>query len=354
MKKEFLISIICPLYNKENYIKETINSVLNQTYLNWELIIVDDQSTDSSFSIAREFSYKYNNIKVFNRGKYTNLKGGSSCRNLGVSFAKGDFIMFLDADDVILPNCLFSRYDVISGKFDKNFFIFNHAFFYKNVHHYFVNNTEFIISKVLFGMSQNKKIHLIKRFLKYHLPFTISNVIWRKDFFLQVGGFDPDFSRLQDPQLHTKALLMDNISLVCVKYKSKPDVLIRLDPERHANNELGDEVNKFHSFIKNSIKYIKETKLLLDSKGFGGFSKYLNGYFYNAQIRYWKLRGQYLNDEAELVSNALARMNSARSEIGIAETALFRLKVRILKFLMFNTITRKMKLDVCFNFVIML
>ena len=93
-----LVSIIMPNYNSEKYISQTINSVLNQTYQNWELIIVDDKSTDNSPNIIKEF------IKNDNRIKLTILETNSGRpalpRNIGIKKAQGDFIAFLDSDDL--------------------------------------------------------------------------------------------------------------------------------------------------------------------------------------------------------------------------------------------------------------
>ena len=92
--KKSLFSVVIPLYNKEAYIADTVRSVLNQTLCDFELIIVNDGSTDKSLQVVREFSDC--RIKVF-----SNINGGvSHARNFGVRHAQGDFIAFLDADDL--------------------------------------------------------------------------------------------------------------------------------------------------------------------------------------------------------------------------------------------------------------
>lgn len=96
-----LVSVIIPLYNTEKYIVETINSILSQTYTNWELIIIDDGSTDTSAELVASF---LTNIKInYYLQKNT---GVSSARNNGISKSKGEFIAFLDADDLWLPDNL--------------------------------------------------------------------------------------------------------------------------------------------------------------------------------------------------------------------------------------------------------
>jgi glycosyltransferase involved in cell wall biosynthesis len=99
----FLVSIITPLYNAEKYIAETISSVQNQTYFNWELIIVDDSSTDTSVEIAEAFSKKDARIKLV---KSEVNSGAAVCRNRATEMANGQFIAFLDSDDLWHPEKL--------------------------------------------------------------------------------------------------------------------------------------------------------------------------------------------------------------------------------------------------------
>lgn len=96
-----LVSVITPLYNGAKYIEETIQSVINQNYKNWEMIIVDDCSTDNSRDIVKEFTNKDNRIKLVE--SETNFGGPARPRNIGLDEAKGQYIAFLDADDIWLP-----------------------------------------------------------------------------------------------------------------------------------------------------------------------------------------------------------------------------------------------------------
>ncbi|HIC32028.1 MAG TPA: glycosyltransferase family 2 protein [Flavobacteriaceae bacterium] len=98
-----LVSIITPMYNSEKFILKTIGSVVNQTYTNWELILIDDRSTDNTIKIVEDFKSKYANIKLLQND--TNL-GAAKSRNKAILEAKGDYIAFLDADDLWKPNKL--------------------------------------------------------------------------------------------------------------------------------------------------------------------------------------------------------------------------------------------------------
>lgn len=91
------VSIIIPVYNKEKYIRKTLESVVNQTFINYEVIIINDGSTDNSLSIIEEFLQKYKQIQVYTIPN----SGVSNARNIGLKYAKGEWIQFLDGDDIL-------------------------------------------------------------------------------------------------------------------------------------------------------------------------------------------------------------------------------------------------------------
>ena len=98
-----LISIITPVFNAESYLKETISSVLNQTYVNWEWILVDDCSIDNSFEILKEYAEKEPRLKLFKNE--VNSKPYAT-RNRALKESRGSYIAFLDADDFWHPDKL--------------------------------------------------------------------------------------------------------------------------------------------------------------------------------------------------------------------------------------------------------
>jgi teichuronic acid biosynthesis glycosyltransferase TuaG len=98
-----LISIITPNYNSEKFITDTIESVINQTYENWELIIVDDYSTDNSLHIIKQFVEKDARITLI---KLSKNSGPAIARNMGIKTSKGNYIAFLDSDDSWFVNKL--------------------------------------------------------------------------------------------------------------------------------------------------------------------------------------------------------------------------------------------------------
>lgn len=112
-QNQALVSIIMPAYNCEKYVVEAINSVLAQTYRNWELLVLDDGSKDNTLQIIEEFSQKDSRIKALHNGK--NM-GVSDTRNSGIEIASGDWIAFLDSDDMWEPVKLEKQFEIVEKK----------------------------------------------------------------------------------------------------------------------------------------------------------------------------------------------------------------------------------------------
>lgn len=97
--EEKMVSIIIPVYNQEKFLIETLNAVMNQTYSNWECILVNDGSTDNSVAVLNPFLTQDNRFHFIN----SDNKGVSNARNLALQQVNGDYILFLDGDDLIHP-----------------------------------------------------------------------------------------------------------------------------------------------------------------------------------------------------------------------------------------------------------
>lgn len=94
---DFMVSIIIPAYNCAPYLGETLDSVLRQTYTDWECIVVDDGSSDNTFEVAELYSCKYSNIKCYRQEN----SGPSAARNNAIAHSSGEFLLPLDGDDII-------------------------------------------------------------------------------------------------------------------------------------------------------------------------------------------------------------------------------------------------------------
>lgn len=122
-----LVSIIIPLYNREQLVRETLDSVLAQTYPHWECIIVDDVSTDNSLATAREYAAGDNRFKVFQR--HREPTGAPTCRNIGLEKAEGEYVIFLDSDDLLADFCLERRVKKFAENRDCDFLVFQSVMF---------------------------------------------------------------------------------------------------------------------------------------------------------------------------------------------------------------------------------
>ncbi|PHQ28660.1 glycosyltransferase family 2 protein [Leeuwenhoekiella nanhaiensis] len=100
MQENPLVSIIIPTYNRADLISQTLDSVLAQTYKNWECIVVDDGSTDETSEVVQRFLDKDSRFQYHHRPK-NRLKGANTCRNYGFELSKGKYIQWLDSDDLI-------------------------------------------------------------------------------------------------------------------------------------------------------------------------------------------------------------------------------------------------------------
>ena len=98
-----LVSIVVPFFNDERFLEDAVASVLAQTYDRWELILVDDGSADGSTGIARRYVERERGRMLFLQHERNGGRGPAAARNLGMAHARGEFVAFLDADDVWLP-----------------------------------------------------------------------------------------------------------------------------------------------------------------------------------------------------------------------------------------------------------
>ena len=170
-------SVIIPLYNKEKYIQNTLNCVFNQSFYNFEVIIVNDGSTDRSLVILEEFSD--DRLKIIHQKN----QGVSAARNTGMENVQADYICFLDADDSWKPNHLQAFHDTITK--------FPEAKMYCNRYVTQISKNTFI---------KNKFIDIDENYEGYITDFFKSSLINRvaltsavcihKDIFNEIGGFD--------------------------------------------------------------------------------------------------------------------------------------------------------------------
>lgn len=113
------VSVVIPVYNVENYLEECLDSIINQTLKDIEIICINDGSTDASIDILEKYAKADSRIQIFNQ----NNSGLSAARNRGIELSKGEFVYFIDSDDYLDLNALKELYD-LSVKYGTDFIIF--------------------------------------------------------------------------------------------------------------------------------------------------------------------------------------------------------------------------------------
>jgi glycosyltransferase involved in cell wall biosynthesis len=208
-----LVSIVIPLYNRAELIVETVNSLIKQSYGNWEAIIVDDYSTDNSYEVALQLSRTDSRIRVFHRE--SKVKGAPACRNFGIEKAEGEYLMFLDSDDLLAPWCLQERVQEFMNNPDNDFLVFQATMFEQQP----------ADSRVVWNRFSEEED--IRRFLQYDTVWIISSPIWKTSFLKINNLFFTEMARsTQDWEFHVRALLVAN------KYRKSenlPDNFVRRD-----------------------------------------------------------------------------------------------------------------------------
>lgn len=186
------VAIIIPVFNRQDYIEETINSVRHQVFNNWECLIIDDGSTDNTIDIIKS------TIRVDSRFKHINReqlpKGAATCRNIGIKECEADYIIFLDSDDLLSPYCVSNRLALISES-DLDFMVFPMLYFHNKIG----DSSKYVNS--------NSNEDYLTRFISYDFPWTITSPIWRKESLIKLNGFNEDsIGGGQDFELHVRAL----------------------------------------------------------------------------------------------------------------------------------------------------
>lgn len=237
-----LVSIIVPTYNRAHLIGETLDSVLAQTYINWECIVVDDQSTDNSEEVIAKYIKKDSRI-LYQKRPANKLKGPSSCRNYGVKKSIGEYVIFLDSDDILEPFCLMQRMDFANNNDKFDFWVFKMNIL-----------TDGKKTKSLYNTIPNKELEDFffykKEFLKGNFPFTVTCPLWRVAI-LKENEFDEKMIRLEDPDFHLRVL---QVGYKCITANDLPS-----DTYYRVNSSKNQQLNSIKKdVIKSSIYFLSK------------------------------------------------------------------------------------------------
>lgn len=225
------VSIVMPTYNRGYVISDAIDSIIEQSYKDWELIIVDDGSTDDTATLVAKYQKKYDNIIYFDN---MDNKGACARRNEGIKYSTGVYIAFIDSDNYWHPEKLKKQMTVLQ-KNDCDFCFCNVKII--------DGNSSFIVPKQLI-----EKEFLCKKLLRENIIDTNSLLI-TKDKIIKAGLFDEEMPRLQDYELVFRLIYNEN-----AKFCHLNEVLV-------TNNLQKD------SITKNSKLYVKALSIFLNKHG---------------------------------------------------------------------------------------
>jgi glycosyltransferase involved in cell wall biosynthesis len=245
MNNKNKVSVIIPVYNRDGWIGDCIDSVLSQTYENFELIVVDDGSTDSTQDIFKKYRENNENIKVL----FQQNKGVSSARNLGIKAAEGEYIAFLDSDDIWK-----------SEKLETQISYFN------------LTPGAYVCQTDEVWIRNGKRVNPGKRHKKPSGDIFIdslslclvspSAVMMKKDFFEKAGLFDEEMTACEDYDLWLRASLLFDFHIVeeplVVKRGGHSDQLSSLP------NLDKFRIYSIKKIVENGIKHRAKEKAAID------------------------------------------------------------------------------------------
>ena len=187
------VSIVTPLFNRAHLIPETADSVRNQSHSDWEWIVVDDGSEDNGADLVADWSQSDSRIQLHRR--HREPKGACTCRNIGAAQASGDFIMFLDSDDLLARDCLRDRLEAHTQRANKN-------------------ESVLYFPTVIFSDSK-KRGHLwddsahpeewITSLLTLTPPCQSTGPFWPRTLWTEKAGWNESLQAWQDVELHLRS-----------------------------------------------------------------------------------------------------------------------------------------------------
>ena len=261
-----LVSIIIPTYNRAELIGETIDSIISQTYKNWECIIVDDGSTDHTAEVIENYCNKDTRIKYYVRKKKY-MAGGNGARNYGFDLSKGEYVQWFDSDDIMLPNKIND-----------------------DVQEAIKYNLDFVISS---GYSSNFNLkNLRKKVITINDDLYINYTTWQTEIFLpslfflkqfisKFDLFDETLSRGQENEFFSRVFFLSR-NLAKYKVSRKYNYIYR----QHGDNK---KTNQKKSYVSSYIKSFAYLSLVNMERGFKIKNKEVLNFHFNNLKKYFFL-----------------------------------------------------------------
>lgn len=254
------ISVIIPAFNRAHTLPLPIESLINQSNKNWELIIIDDGSIDNTKSVIQEY-IKDDRIKYF----YQEHQGVSAARNFGVTKACGDYIIFLDSDDNFEINLIdqlhkqqFFKYDIICWEVLR-------------------------ISEK--GSKIGKPIRLDGLYNYIFANFLAGCICYKKDVFVRAGGYDPQISFGENYELGIRIGWMNNLRFKNINF---PFLNYNLKTSQRSSNSIENRISSYvYQLNKHKLLYSENIRAKAKMEYLIGFV-FEEGNFYEKAIAYYK------------------------------------------------------------------
>ena len=273
------VSIIIPTFNSSKYLKATLDSVLSQTYANWECILVDDGSIDLTETISINYQERDQRFQLYKRPEDL-PKGSSSARNFGVTKAKGEYVIFLDADDLLATTCLENRVAQFQQNPDCDFLVFQMD--------RFLNEPDFSKNEIVVEQDKNR---VLESFIQLHGQWPITGPVYKTNFFKTIC-FHTNLVVFEDLEVAIKAIMQatdfkiyntidcyyrndanykekyNSIQVKTKMMKCFVELLLSLVAVMQKNNENQFQNKEIKAYFVNSYKTFFRFTILENSRAF--------------------------------------------------------------------------------------
>lgn len=250
MKILELVSVIIPTFKRPGMLGRAINSVLNQTHTNVEVIVVDDNSSGDSFRRETELfmnKYRFDTRVIYLKHEIN--KNGSAARNTGIRYSTGKYICFLDDDDFFLPDKIEKQLQLFMKDDSIDACCSNFVTKYK---------------KSIYKVETNQGVYdTAQEFMSFKLNFAAgSTLMVKKSVLIDMGGFDVTFNRHQDWEFLIRFFrkyrlgIVEHIGVViCVEgFRNRPNTQLLIDSKFKLYSEFKDDYEALTKYQKNEIK----------------------------------------------------------------------------------------------------
>ena len=257
MKNNPAISVVVPMYNVERYIKICVDSILNQTFQDFEIIIVDDASPDNSYNICHEL---YGNNEKVRIVRHEKNQGLGPARNTGINNSRGKYIYFVDSDDAILPNALETLYKATQGERDVDVV---RTLAYYNL---FQDDDKSIDLKKLQLLKENKPegflssniLHRLENFcVKDRIQYMVWLGLYKREFLLKNNITFPNCLYEDQPFSFKVICLAKNYLLL--------NSAVNIFRQRKSSIQHSSTINKFPKIMESILVTVDSVKKITDN-----------------------------------------------------------------------------------------